>query len=753
MKKTILWILGLSLVLSLLPAVAFPAAAVEIENLCYDDYVDISGKKVEIVDAGKTPVISVQDNYLVATGIGDAQVRIDGKLHQITVRKAKINLIMIMGQSNAGNHFPNATSDVTCPIGTAYWWGNGQGTAATKPVSYTQPSMGFHTPLLAELYAQSVAAGDPVKNVMIWQEGITSKDGQPIEKWAQNEADTSGTDDAVTMLQNCIAYYKANSDCFEIVSSGVYWLQGESDITTDPALYTQRFLAMWKRLKDAGMEYLAFFRVRYLNFQSPSKEDLDYTPSLAAQTKMINENPDFYMASTITENWIGTPDTAHTIDISNYITMMETYGNQSVYTDQYGNYATYADGKLTTTMKTLYGSNNIGHYGKFGYGILGADGAYHMYRALHGEDVKIVVTDTSGHVECKKILTDGEQLHLDYEKLSEDMVFRAECGSASGTLDILVESGGRNITEAVTETGSHYGTISMQKLRSYPDVVITVTYTTEKGAVHKILCQRQGRVATWNVSDGWKVNFRLEVPEEMTSTAQVELETADGVQMLAVSALPQADGYYQVTVGITPAQLEKVISLRVINGNRAGAVFTCTPMAYLDTILANPAYEKYHQLTREMVNYGLSAQAYFYRDSQISGLADAALSDVPKTAAKPVVTGSCAVRFYGTSLVCREQLAMRCYFAGDVTGCTFRVRGETYSPVAKNGMHYVEIGNILPQDLQQPITVTVTDAQGNTYSVTDCPMNYVVRMYDTDGVLLQNLLKAIYNYHLAAKYI
>ena len=72
-------------------------------------------------------VISLENNYLIASGIGEANIRIDGQLYTVNVQKAKINIVTIMGQSNAGNHFANATSDVTCPVGTAYWWGNGNG--------------------------------------------------------------------------------------------------------------------------------------------------------------------------------------------------------------------------------------------------------------------------------------------------------------------------------------------------------------------------------------------------------------------------------------------------------------------------------------------------------------------------------------------------------------------------------------------------------------------------------------------------
>ena len=504
MKQFLSLALTLVLVLGLLPGIALPVnASVEdgIANLQYDDHVDITGKTVQIIDAGSSAqgaVLTLQGEELIATGIGTAKVRIDGTTHTVTVGKAKLNLIMIMGQSNSGNHFANATSDVTCPAGTAYWWGNGQGTAATEPVAYTQPSKGFHTPLLAELYAQSVAAGDPVKNVMIWHEGITSKDGQSITKWASSATNTSGTDGAVTMLEKCRAYYQARSDRYEIVSSGIYWLQGETDTSMDPTTYTQCFMAMWQRLKNAGMEYLAFLRVRRNVGDVPeNRDDLHHSSSLSAQIKMVNDNPEFYMATTLTENWIGTATDTHTIDISNYITMMQTYGQSASYTDEYGNDATYADGKLTTTMKSIYGSNNQCHYGKFGYGAIGADAAYHMYRALHGKEAAIVVTDTSGHGSSQRVLSNGQKLTVDLTGMTDNLSFRPACGSTAGTLKYRILVGKNDVTQRtgfVVHTGDRYGSVNVAELRKYENVSIELTYTTVDGIAHTALCEIVGQV-------------------------------------------------------------------------------------------------------------------------------------------------------------------------------------------------------------------------------------------------------------------
>ena len=55
----------------------------------YDDRYDVSGKTVELVDAGES-VVAVEGNYLRVTGTGKAKVRIDGTLYEITAEKAKV---------------------------------------------------------------------------------------------------------------------------------------------------------------------------------------------------------------------------------------------------------------------------------------------------------------------------------------------------------------------------------------------------------------------------------------------------------------------------------------------------------------------------------------------------------------------------------------------------------------------------------------------------------------------------------------
>ena len=460
--------------------------------LQYDDYVTtlgniqatsttatISGDSLEVITKDGT-------TYFHAKNVGVVTVTDGDKTETVAIDKARLHLVVVMGQSNAGCHFANAMSDVACDIGTAYWWPT---YTSNKVVDYTRTSTGFHAPLVAELRAQSVAAGSPEKPVLIWLEGATSKDGQAITAWAASATDTSGTDTTVKMIEDCIKYYTAaeRADKYEIVESGVYWLQGEGGSYGDPAIYVDRFMAMWNRLKDAGMNYLAFLRVRKgVSFNSTVTDhnDLMHHGALRAQMEMINENDDMYLASTITENWIGQVNDKHSINISNYITMMEAYGKSENYSDKLGNKATFKDGILTTTMKELYGENNKCHYGKFGYGIIGADAAYNMYRALHKDEFAIVYTDTSGMVDKQVTSKAGETVQLDITGMTEMLTFRPACYSTAGTLEITVKKGNTTITNVsgvLSKAENTYMAISTEKIRTYDDVTITVTYTTTDG--------------------------------------------------------------------------------------------------------------------------------------------------------------------------------------------------------------------------------------------------------------------------------
>lgn len=463
-------------------------------SLQFDDYVTELGG-IAISD---NPIITGDDcleiiskdgtSYFHAKNIGTATVTAKDISIAVAIGKARLHIMLVMGQSNAGNHFANAMSDVKCDIGTAYWW------QYNAPVTdHTMTTKGWHAPFLAEFRAQSVAAGNPEKPVLIWREGETTRSGKPITAWAPSATNTSGTDGTVKMLQDCISYYTdpIRADKYEIVAKGMYWLQGESG--GNPVAYTECFMAMYERLQKTGIEYCAFFRVRQGgdgNKNTNDHNDLSHHGVLRAQLEMINSRDDMYLITDITENWYGVSTAKHSIDISNYITMLQYYGKTASYTDTLGNRALFKDGILTTYMPELYGKNNYCHYGKFGYGIIGADAAYNMYRALYGNDFGIVYSDTSGVVHHQIRAKVGETPTINLKNVKGMLTFRPDCFSTAGTLTIKIASGNDDITNIsgmISTAELTYKAISKDKLASYQNVTITVTYTTTAGTTESIV--------------------------------------------------------------------------------------------------------------------------------------------------------------------------------------------------------------------------------------------------------------------------
>ena len=274
----------------------------------------------------------------------------------------------------------------------------------------------------------------------------------------------------------------------------------------------------------------------------------------------------------------------------------------------------------------------------------------------------------------------------------------------------------------------------------------------------EILDMLVGKVHEWNITleDDYAVNFYLQVSESIQAAAKVRLTIGNDTATYLVSDLKKtAEGYFQLTANISAAQMNDFITVMVINGREIGCNSTYTARQYCDTILADPQNSKYHALVKEMLNYGAMAQLHFDYDTEYlanDGITGVANAEVPETADEIIISDPISsLNFYGASLVFRDRIAVRYYFTGDITGCTFTANGNTYTPVAKDGMYYIEVPDILPQNIDLKITLTATDAEGNELTITYNPMNYIVRMNSDECETLKNLLKALYNYHLAAK--
>ena len=262
-------------------------------SLRYDDHYDISGKSVEIVDAGKptsyqvgygvaegtldTAVVTVKGEKLVATGIGTAKVRMDGQLYEVTVTAAPISLLLLIGQSNMRGSEGNAKQSIVCPDGMVYsTYGDDRG--ADNTAMTVNNAAQFAPSALTGEYSKinvegttSCLSGYPLDSLTEDGDGRMGPDSgfayewvkQTGEKvWVVNAAHggTSITtwqdggdnyEEAVKLFSACQETLRKEiaAGHFTLSHMGYFWCQGCSDRTQTAKWYVNKYQAMHQNLK------------------------------------------------------------------------------------------------------------------------------------------------------------------------------------------------------------------------------------------------------------------------------------------------------------------------------------------------------------------------------------------------------------------------------------------------------------------------------------------------------------------------
>ncbi len=306
---------------------------------------------------------------------------------------------------------------------------------------------------------------------------------------------------------------------------------------------------------------------------------------------------------------------------------------------------------------------------------------------------------------------------------------------------------------------------------SYGDWIITAPATMQNAGSREKTCVTckatfaeeipclAGDVEAWSLTLGGDltVNFKMRIHPDVQDSACVVLSVADkSVRYTVSDFIPDESGTYLFSVPVAAAQMADTITVQIVNGEDASVTKSYTVEDYARYVLASSEMSSYHSLVKEMLNYGAAAQTYFgYRTDSLvnAGIADGGQAEIPDSAnGEKIVFGRAeGVSFYGATLLFENKTAIRFYFAvdGDADAYRFTVGGAEYTPVRQGEYLCIELPGILPQDLDESVTVTVNDSLSVTYG----PMNYIVRMYEKGSDTLQALLKAMYNYHLAAKRI
>ena len=263
-------------------------------SLRYDDHLDMSGKAVEIIDAGTptsyqvgygveentvldTAVVTLEGDTLVATGIGTATVKVDGELHDITVTAAPISMLLLIGQSNMRGSEGNANQSIVCPDGMVYsTYGDDRGESNTAMT--VSNATRFAPSALTGTYSSinvvgttDCLSGYPVNSLTEAGAGKIGPDSgfayewvkQTGEKvWVVNAAhggtNISAWQPGTTEYEECQALFTACQETlrkeiaaghFTLSHMGYFWCQGCSNRTNTAEWYVQKYLTMHESLK------------------------------------------------------------------------------------------------------------------------------------------------------------------------------------------------------------------------------------------------------------------------------------------------------------------------------------------------------------------------------------------------------------------------------------------------------------------------------------------------------------------------
>ncbi len=367
-------------------------------ELSFDDYYTFDAEKVELV--GKNDCITLSGNTIHAEKLTEAPVllKVDGILHMISVKPAKVALFLVDGQSNArgvAGDLDN-TKPITPDKGNGYIYESStlkdmNTYMADKFASITNNnSIGFAPALAYEWYELTG------EKVVIIQQG---RDGAPIHFWKEKGYTASTSN----LIKNAVKVINESGN-YEIASAGYYWLQGESnmiltantggwqdyEVYTTPEQYASQFMevhaAYIAALETSGVD--AFCGILSARSNDCTKNIVtvsEYAGPRAAQQALANMNSDIYMVSTITDTW------------------------DQASSDAYSFTATSGKKVSVDSVKDGLFSYSPVHYAQNGYNILGLDAADNMYKAVSG--AKATDFTLTGHNGTTKYAA-GTQVNL-----------------------------------------------------------------------------------------------------------------------------------------------------------------------------------------------------------------------------------------------------------------------------------------------------------------------------------------------------
>ena len=452
-----------------------------------DTYALTDAKKVTVLD---TSVFSYDEatKTLKTKSASDktASVEVEtsnGKiiLYNFTVKKMKMNIVIVAGQSNASGEVTGITTEAdkytyaTCAPETTYIW---KSSSATAPVAFkgggkgsygTGTGTGICSALARQWTEQMKARGSNEKVTVVFGYNQTATGGIGLDDYIKSSASGATADKTIKLVNKCLDYYEkgAGSKNYEVVTCGFYWFQGEANgLSYSVSDYYTKFKSTWDKIKSGTnnrVKYCALMRVRV---KDSGAWGLSVGGSNAAQFKLANDFDDICMGSTVTEflNKSSSSQTV-TLDISNYKVMDEA---------QYS--AIVSGNKLTAKQSHLFSGPGSPHYSCLGFNVLGADAAYNMINEPYAPKDTVTLIDAKGNRLASIAL--GSSANVKASDIKGNLCAYLDAGSKDEKVTVSVYSGNNDITSSVVNSSYLFDATKVKAASNAKVVVKTASGKT-----------------------------------------------------------------------------------------------------------------------------------------------------------------------------------------------------------------------------------------------------------------------------------
>ena len=252
------------------------------------------------------------------------------------------------------------------------------------------------------------------------------------------------------------------------------------------------------------------------------------------------------------------------------------------------------------------------------------------------------------------------------------------------------------------------------------------------------------------------LHLRGDIPEAYQSATAVITFCGESKSTTISDLTQDENGLYDMAVEVDVAEMTENIGLKATYLGLTAIEENYSVAGYLKALISGNYTNQTKLLALELLNFGAAAQNYFdYKTDALANAdgyefapANAVPSEIPTVGQIGGVDG---VRFYGASVRFLSKTAVRFYFEADsVDGLTFTVNGNEYTPASNENGYYIEVGGINPQDMDDAMTVEVTNGT-DTLSVEYAPIHYFIRTYhNSDNEEMKTLAAAAYSYFIAA---